>query len=95
MKIGTAIKNTRVEKGLSQGELAKMIEISPTSLSQIENNIKTPSSSSLKKISSSLKVPEVYFYLISLEKDDVPEDKKNLYDLMYPSITEMVKKLVI
>lgn len=95
MKIGSAIKITRVERGLSQGELAALLEISQTSLSQIENDVKQPSKTTLSKISKVLKVPEVYFYVLSIAKEDVPEGKKELYDIMYPSIQDMVKKLVI
>lgn len=94
MKIGTTIKETRISKGLSQKELAKIISISPTSLSLIENDVKHPSKSNLKKISIALKVPEVYFYLCSLEKEDVPDGNRSSYDLIYPYIKEMVKKLI-
>lgn len=95
MKIGTAIKNCRIEKGISQTELALLIEVSRTSLSQIENNLKQPSKTTLSKLSSKLGVPEVYFSLMALEKDDVPESRKELYDTLFPVIKDMINKLVI
>jgi transcriptional regulator with XRE-family HTH domain len=94
MNIGHSIRKIRVEKGLSQGELAKLCELSPTSMSQIELGIKRPNPSNLKKICSVLEVPEALLYLYCLEKDDVPENKKALYDVVYPGIEDMIKKLV-
>lgn len=94
MKIGTAIKNSRIEKGISQLDLANKMGISRTSLSQIETNLKRPSKTTMEKLAEALELPEIYFYLISLEKEDVPEDKKELYDIVFPSIKEMVRKLV-
>jgi transcriptional regulator with XRE-family HTH domain len=50
MNIGQAIKEVRKNKNLSQGELAALIPLSQTSLSQIESGIKTPSTGTVKKI---------------------------------------------
>lgn len=43
IRIGTRIRNYRVEKGLSQAELARALHITPSALSQIENNHSLPS----------------------------------------------------
>ncbi|HLP33123.1 MAG TPA: helix-turn-helix transcriptional regulator [Bacteroidia bacterium] len=95
MNIGTTIRMMRLEKGISQGELSRMIKISQTSLSQIENNIKSPSSITMKKLSQALKVPEVFFYFMSLDESDIPPEKKELYSVIYPSLQDMVRKLIV
>lgn len=94
MNIGNAIKKIRIEQGLSQGEFAKKCVISQTSISQIENGIKRPNPGSLKKICKVLDVPESILYLYGMEENDVPKHKKELYNLIYPNLEDMIKKLV-
>ncbi|XHR94461.1 helix-turn-helix domain-containing protein [Mucilaginibacter sp. UC70_90] len=50
MNIGKAIKELRVNKKLNQSELAEACGLTQTSLSQIENGIKTPKSRNDEKI---------------------------------------------
>ena len=91
MKLGTTIQRLRKEKKISQGEFADKIGISPTSLSQIENNKTTPKPSTLDRICSELSIPSHVLHLLSLTIDDVPEGdpkKKALYDAMYPQLRE-------
>lgn len=91
MKLGTTIQRLRKEKKLSQGEFAERIGISPTSLSQIENNKTTPKASTLDRICSELNIPSHVLHLLSLSVDDVPDGdpkKKALYEAMYPQLRE-------
>lgn len=94
MNIGKAIKELRKQKEMSQIEFAEKIGISTTSLSQIESGIKKPSSKTLKAISTSLNVSEPMLYLLATEKEDIPEEKKHLYNLLFPSIEGLIKQLV-
>lgn len=95
MNIGTAIKKIRLEKKLSQGELAKAIEISQTSLSQIEKGLKRPSSKTLDKICKIFDVPETIIHLYALEESDIPKSKKELYKALYPSLEVMLKQFFL
>ena len=95
MNIGNAIKQIRTDKNISQAKLAELTGISPTSLSQIENGIKSPSTKSRKKICSALLIPEALIYFYGLEKSDVNVRNKKTYDIVYPAIMDMVRKLLL
>ena len=95
MNIGLAIKKIRTGKGISQGKLAKECDISQTSLSQIEGGIKRPSSKTLNSISNALNVPETIFYIYGMEESDVPENKRQVYEILYPTVEDMIKKMLI
>lgn len=95
MNLGLAIKRIRTEKGISQGSLAEQCEISQTSLSQIEKGVKRPNPKTLKNICESLEVPETIIYLYGMEESDVPEEKKELYNHLYPTVESMIKRLLI
>lgn len=95
MKIGILIKKLRIEKRISQGELAKVCKLSQNSLSQIELGLKRPSSKNLTKICEVLEVPESLLYLYGLEENDIPERKKEIFNIMYPVLKEFIEKLVL
>lgn len=94
MNIGNGIKNIRKIRGISQGELAEIVKISPSSLSQIENGVKRPTAKNLKKICDALRVPEALIQLYTLDESDVPESKKEIYRLFFPTIKEMMEKII-
>lgn len=54
MSIGQNIKNARAIKGISQKELASMLNIPPSTLANYENNHRKPSIFVLQEISSFL-----------------------------------------
>ncbi len=95
MNIGTGIKLIRKSKGISQGELAEKCGLSQASLSQIENGLKRPSAKNMKKLCDVLDVPEIFIYLYTLEDVDVPESKKEVFNLLYPSVKEMMGKILL
>ena len=79
MNIGIAIKSIRRQVGITQHELADRCGISQTSLSQIENCVKRPSHRTIKSICTVL---------------DVPESRKGVYDMLFPSIRSMALQIV-
>lgn len=95
MKIGSAIQTIRIKKHISQKELSNITQISPTSLSLIENNKKRPSVRNLTKICTALNIPEALVYFYGLEKADIPTKNKKLYNVIYPSIQQMITKLLL
>jgi transcriptional regulator with XRE-family HTH domain len=57
ISFGDNLKHVRASKNISQGELAKMLEMHATHISRYERNITTPSIDVLKKIAEQLDVP--------------------------------------
>lgn len=61
MSIGNKIKNARLEKNMSQSELAHILNITPAQLSFYENNKSALTITTLKEISMILEKPISYF----------------------------------
>jgi transcriptional regulator with XRE-family HTH domain len=94
MNEGNSIKLIRKKMGLTQQEMAEKCHLSQTSLSQIENGLKRPSLKTIKKICTSLEVPEALIYILGMEQGDVPERKKDIYNMLYPSMMQMALQIV-
>ena len=60
-KLGKRIKLARVEKDLSQDQLAELIKARQKSISRYETGAAIPSLETLVKIAKSLKKPPSYF----------------------------------
>jgi transcriptional regulator with XRE-family HTH domain len=56
-KVRTNIKRIRLEKGVSQGELARKLSVHPTYISQIERGIRNPTLTIIEKIAKALNTP--------------------------------------
>lgn len=86
MNIGKGIKTLLKKKGLTQKELASQVSLSETSLSLIIKNKTQPRKETIESIASTLGVKAEVLFLLSLEKEDIPKEKKEYYDLLWPSI---------
>lgn len=96
MQIGTGIKEIRVKKKISQGDLAKQLDISQTYLSQIEKNKRKPSMDLMENISKVLGIPVYYFMFKGLELEkDVNPDKQDTYKQISPIIEGMIENLFL
>jgi len=95
MKLGATIQDIRKKRNLSQGELANQLSITQTYLSQIESNKKTPSMDLLEKIGKVLGIPPYYFMFKGLEIDDIPEEKRDDYKRISPTISSMIEGFFI
>jgi transcriptional regulator with XRE-family HTH domain len=95
MNIGKSIKELRTKKGYNQKDFAALCNISQTAISQIENGVSQPSKTTLKTICKQLEVPETILYLYGMDESDIPENKKELYAILYPAIHDMIGKLVV
>lgn len=93
MEVGSTIKALRRKKKLTQQELADLAGLSRIYISQIENGIR-PSDEVLKKISAALEIPESFIYIYSIKKEDITEDKRILYDQLFPVIQDLIKQFV-
>jgi transcriptional regulator with XRE-family HTH domain len=62
MNIGETIRNFRVQKGMSQGDIEKRTGLLRCYLSRVENGHTVPSLDTLAKIASSLEIPLGSFF---------------------------------
>jgi transcriptional regulator with XRE-family HTH domain len=62
MKIGTAIRTFRLQKGLSQGDIEKKTGLLRCYLSRVENGHTVPSLDTLSKIAIALDLPIAQFF---------------------------------
>jgi len=92
MNIGKAVQELRKEKGFTQEILASKVGITQAALSQIENGTR-PGEETLKKICDGLGIPESMIYTYAIEREDVPEEKRMLYDQLFPVIQQMIAQL--
>ncbi len=94
MNIGTSIKSIRKYKNINQGDLADRILISQTALSQIENGTSNPSPKTIKKICEVLDIPEPVLYILGIDSSDVPENRKEMYNILFPSVQKIVFEIL-
>ncbi|WP_396601663.1 helix-turn-helix domain-containing protein [Algibacter sp. R77976] len=92
MDLGLAIKSIRKQKGLKQNQFAELCDITPSYLSQIENNNKEPNLSILKIISNNLGTPLPILFFLSLDNDDINPEKKEAFQMIAPSIKSLVNQ---
>ncbi len=67
MNIGETIRNFRLQKGMSQGDIEKRTGLLRCYLSRVENGHTVPSLDTLAKIASSLEIPLGQFFAESPE----------------------------
>ena len=92
MDLGTIIKNTRKQQRQTQNEFAESCGISQTYLSQIENNAKEPNLSTLKEISKNLEIPLPILFFLSLNAEDIPEEKRKAFEIVNPSVKSLINE---
>ncbi len=86
MSIGEVLKILLKNKNITQTELAVKIGKSRTAVSQIVNGVYNPNQETLEKIANALEVPVPIIYFLTIDESDIPEDKKQLYKMLSPSI---------
>lgn len=84
---GKTIKRYRIQRGLTQKELAEEAGITPSYLSSLEKGKKEPSIALIKKICNVLKLPyEIMFWeSVEINKELSKQDRK---------IVELAKRIV-
>ncbi len=95
MNIGKIIREIRITKGLTQEELFLKSTIAQTTISQIESGRKRPNRSSMKKICKALGVSESMLFLLATEEEDIPKSRKEMYNLLFPSVKDLMMKILI
>lgn len=93
MNLGETIKNLRKKKGIKQLELAEKCSITQSYLSNIETNRKEPTLGVLNTISNILSVPLPILMFLSMDENDVAEDKKKYFYLFVPTMKENILEI--
>ncbi|MCG7320268.1 MULTISPECIES: helix-turn-helix domain-containing protein [Brevibacillus] len=98
ISVARKITEFRKRKGLTSKELAKLADITPSMLSQIEKGIANPSLQTLKLISAALNIPLFNFFLEDTNTEELvvranqrkkisfPESGDVSYELLSPSL---------
>jgi transcriptional regulator with XRE-family HTH domain len=87
MNLGKGIKLLLDKQGLTQKDLAAKIDKSETSVSLIMKSKTQPRKETLEAIASALGVSVEILLLLSIDKEDLPnEEKKEHYDLLWPQV---------
>lgn len=90
--IGTILKELLNDKGIAQKELSKKTEISETTISLVLNCIVNPSEHTLNMICSILKIPIPVVYFLSLDEQDIPDEKREIFiTIVKPIMKEIFK----
>jgi transcriptional regulator with XRE-family HTH domain len=67
MKIGATIRDYRLQRGLSQGDIEKRTGLLRCYLSRVENGHTIPSLETLSKIAQALDIPLAHFFVEQTE----------------------------
>lgn len=91
--LGKGIKMVRERQGYNQKDLAHLVGTDQSYLSQIESGNKTPSMEMLYKICDALETPSELVFWFGVTSNDVPKENKQLFEILKPSIDQMLLKL--
>ena len=95
MNLGETIKHFRMERGLTQIDLAVAVGVSPGFISLIENNKRVPALAFLKKVSTAVRVPIPILVFWSMDELDLPESKRDIYRSISPMLKEMISSTLL
>lgn len=94
LNIGEKIAQYRKSKDLSIRELAKMAEVTPSLLSQIERGLANPSVNSLKSIANALNAPLFTFFTSEVIKEDLIVRGNNRKKVILPGAENVVYEML-
>jgi transcriptional regulator with XRE-family HTH domain len=78
MNLGKSIQTCRLQRGLSQADLAKSAGISVSYLSMLENSKRDPTISTVQQIASALGVPIEILFFLGAEQGELAGIDKDL-----------------
>lgn len=93
MNIGTAIKNYRKSNNQTQLEAATALGITNAYLSRIESGKLRPSPDLIERISEYTGTPLAVILWKALEETDVPEQKRDAFRVLKPSVDALIDQL--
>lgn len=93
MEIGQAIRTLRKNQLCSQGDFAESIGITQPYLSGIEKGNKKPSLEVMEKVAEKLGTPLPVLFWFGVDREDVAEEKRYIYDMLKPSIDNLINEV--
>ncbi len=90
MNYGKTIRDIRKSMGISQGTLARKLGVTQGYLSKVEKSSQTPSISLLEDISDQLSISFSILVWLSVEDEDIPDDRVKPYRQLKSSIDALV-----
>lgn len=94
MNIGHALRDLRRRKNVTQAELASRADVSQAYLSQVENNRKDATLTTLERVSEALGVPLAVLFFLAMEERDVAAAKREAYAVLAPPLRHLVDAAV-
>lgn len=94
INIGEKISLIRKKQNLSIRDLAKLAEVTPSLLSQIERGLANPSVNSLKSISSALNVPLFTFFMSEVNKEELIVRSDNRKKVILPGSDDVIYEIL-
>ncbi len=91
MLLGTRIKSLRIEKGLTQDDLAEMINVTKSTISYYENSKRTPTVTNLHLLAEALNVS--FDYLMGNDHYEVADSSDNYSLHMANEEVEFIKEI--
>lgn len=79
MDIGQAIKTLRLERDMTQAQVAERIGMSVNAVSSLELGKAFPPKATIERLCGVFGIPQSYLLVASIEEDDLPEEKRVLY----------------
>lgn len=90
MDVGKNIRQLRKDRELDQETFADQIRVTQPYLSQLENGRRDPSMSLLRRISEELEVSVPGLILLSMEEEDVQQDRREAFEDLRPEIEKLI-----
>lgn len=95
MNIGESIRILRKKKLMNQGVFANRVGITQPFLSSIETGRKTPSMGVLEKMANVLNTPLSILFWFGVDREDVYEDRRYIFDQLKPTIDKLIEEVFI
>ena len=92
MDYGKALSVVRAAKGLSQKDLATLIDKTPSYISRIEKDERTPSMNTINLICERLEIPITLFMLLGKKYENMDKFDKRLLDEMGSELLQIITK---
>lgn len=95
MNLSQAIGMLLEKRGMTQKQLAEKSNLSPTSISLLMKGHTQPRQETLNAIADALDVRPEYILFLSINREDVPEDRREIYDFLWPQMQETFLKVFV
>lgn len=91
MNIGKAIRLCRVQRNLSQAQLAELVGLTASMISMIETGKREVSLSLLNQISKMLSVPVPILTYLAAEEDDLKDESSEFREAVSKVVLDLIR----